>query len=133
MERQTLTGYAVWGCVALAYLLVFPYFGRLHNPNENARIWTTRAIVGHRTFAVEAVEREWGEISDRAAFGGHHYGAKAPGTALLGVPVLFAATALGGAAAVRATPRPLRGFTAAPPPAPFLLFFGRHAGRGAGS
>jgi hypothetical protein len=125
--------HAVWGCVALAYLLVFPYFARLSNPNENVRIWTTRAIVAHGTFALDEVEREWGEVGDRASYGGHHYSGKAPGTSLLGVPVLFVASKLAGPLSVRATTWLLRVFTVALPLAFFLLLFGRHVERETGS
>jgi hypothetical protein len=125
--------HAVWGCVALAYLLVFPYFARLANPNENARIWTTQAIVAHGTFALEKVEREWGPVADRAAYGGHHYAGKAPGTSLLGVPVLFVASKLAGPLSVRTTTWLLRVFTVALPLAFFLLLFARHVERETGS
>ena len=33
------------GAVFVAYLVVSPYFERLNNPNENVRVWATRAIV----------------------------------------------------------------------------------------
>jgi len=87
--------HAVWACVVLAYVIVFPYFERLNNPNENVRIWMTRAIVAHGTFAIDAVEREWGEVSDRATDGRQHFSGKAPGTSLLGVPVAFGHAQLG--------------------------------------
>src|SRR4051812_24204488 len=89
-----LRRHAVWACVALAYVFVFPYFERLNNPNENVRVWTTRAIVAHGTVGIDQVEKEWGEVSDRAAFGGRRFSSKAPGTSLLGVPVLFVETKL---------------------------------------
>jgi hypothetical protein len=128
----------VWACVALAYLLVFPYFARLENPNENVRVWMTRAIVAHGTFALDEVEREWGAVSDRAAYGGRHFSGKAPGTSLLGVPVLLVATrlaALAGAGppSLRATTWLLRVFSVALPLAIFLLYFGRHVERETGS
>jgi hypothetical protein len=122
----------VWAAVAAAYVLVFPYFGKLNNPNENVRVWLTRAIVAHGTLAIDPVEREWGEVSDRAAFGGHHYSGKAPGTSLLGVPVLAVANALG-TPSVRATTWLLRVFTVAVPLALFLFFFGRQVERETGS
>ncbi len=55
--------------VGLAYLVVFPYFERLGTPNESVRVWATRAIVAHGTFAIDAVEREWGPVQDRARVG----------------------------------------------------------------
>jgi hypothetical protein len=122
----------VWAAVAAAYLLVFPYFGKLNNPNENVRVWLTRAIVAHGTLAIDPVEREWGEVSDRAVFAGHHYSGKAPGTSLLGVPVLLVASALG-TPSPRATTWLLRVFTVALPLAVFLFFFGRQVERETGS
>jgi hypothetical protein len=137
-SETTVRRHAVWACVALAYLIVFPYFERLNNPNENVRIWMTRAIVAHGTFAIDAVEREWGEVSDRATDGRHHFASKAPGTSLLGVPVAFvhyhAAKALGGAPpSKRATTWVLRVFTVALPLAFFLFVFARAVERETGS
>src|SRR6185369_3904326 len=107
-------------------LLVFPYFERLNNPNENVRIWMTRAIAAHGTLAIDAVEREWGEVSDRATDGHHHYAAKAPGTSLLGVPVAFVHDELAGAApSRRATTWALRVFSVVLPLGFFLLMFAR--------
>jgi hypothetical protein len=126
--------HAVWACVVLAYLLVFPYFERLNNPNENVRIWTTRAIAAHGTLAIDAVEREWGEVSDRATDGRHHYAAKAPGTSLLGVPVAFVHDKLaGGAPSKRTTTWALRVFSVVLPLGFFLLMFARAVERETGS
>lgn len=123
----------VWAAVALAYLLVFPYFARLNNPNENVRVWATRAMAVHGTFALDPVEREWGEVSDRAAFAGHHFSGKAPGTSLLGVPVLWAASKLTGPLSPRGTTWLLRVVTVALPLALFLWLFGRAVERETGS
>jgi Glycosyltransferase family 87 len=118
--------HAVWACVVLAYLVVFPYFERLNNPNENVRVWMTRAIVAHGTMAIDGVEREWGEVSDRATDGRHHYAAKAPGTSLLGVPVAFVHDKVAaGAPSKRTTTWVLRVFSVALPLALFLLVFAR--------
>jgi hypothetical protein len=122
----------VWALVASAYLLVFPYFGKLNNPNENVRVWLTRAIAAHGTLAIDQVEREWGPVSDRAAFGGHHHSGKAPGTSLLGVPVLFV-VGLFGPLTPRLATWLLRVFTVALPLAAFLFFFGRQVERETGS
>jgi hypothetical protein len=129
--------HAVWACVVVAYLIVFPYFERLNNPNENVRIWMTRAIVEHGTFAIDGVEREWGEVSDRATDGHHHFSGKAPGTSLLGVPVAFVQAQLarvsGGPPTKRATTWALRVFSVALPLAFFLLVFARAVERETGS
>src|SRR5262249_18675344 len=62
--------HAAWLTVTAAYLVVFPYFEGLGNPNENVRVWMTRAVVVHGALALDAVEGEWGRVSDRASFGG---------------------------------------------------------------
>lgn len=121
-----------------AFVVVFPYFPALNSPNENVRVWAARAIAAHGTLAIDAVEREWGEVGDRAAHGGRRYSGKAPGTSLLGVPVLVAQAAawraLGlGAPTPRATTRALRLFAVALPLALFFLWFGRAAARATGS
>src|SRR3990172_8695867 len=72
--------------VAAAYLYVFPYQPVINNPNENVRFYMTVAIVDHGTFAIDAVEREWGWVNDEARRGSHLYSVKAPGTSYLGVP-----------------------------------------------
>lgn len=130
--------HVAWLLVTLAYVVVFPYFPRLNNPNENVRVWATRAVVAHGTFAIDQVEREWGEVSDRAAHAGHRYSGKAPGTSLLGVPVLAAQTALWRAAgqgppSKTATIWALRVLTVAVPLSLFLLAFGRAVERETGS
>jgi hypothetical protein len=85
---------AAWLLVALAYLFPFPYYARINNPNENARIWATRAIVEHGVLNVDAVEREWGYVNDKAKNDLHVYSGKAPGATFLGVPVLAVHTKL---------------------------------------
>ncbi len=136
--ESRLRRHGAWLVVAAAYLVTFPYFERLNNPNENVRVWTTRAIVMHGTFAIDAVERDWGEVKDRAAKDGRRFSSKAPGTSLLGVPVLWAHTklaALAGAHAPskQATTWVLRVFTVALPLAIFLLVFARRVEAETGS
>lgn len=135
--RRWLRDNAAWLCVCAAAMVVFPYFAALNNPNENARVWATRAIVAHGTFAIDEVERVWGETSDRAAANGHRYSSKAPGTTLAGVPVHWVhdriATALGAPPSPRATTLVLRLFTVALPLAFFFCLFGRRVERETGS
>lgn len=85
---------ASWFLVAAAYLIVSPYFERLNNPNENVRVWATRAIVAHHVLDIDEVQREWGYVNDKAKNDRHVYSSKAPGVSFLGVPVLFAETGL---------------------------------------
>ena len=33
-----------WVLVLLGHVAAFPYYERLNNPNENVRVWATRAI-----------------------------------------------------------------------------------------
>jgi hypothetical protein len=136
--QSWLPRHLVWAAVVLAYLIVFPYFAQVNNPNENVRVWATRALAHHGTFAIDPVLHEWGDVGDRAAAGGHRYSSKAPGTSLLGVPVHFVhdrlARALTGASpSLRATTWALRVFTVVLPMALFLLLFGRRVESESGS
>jgi len=93
-REHPLRRHAVWVLVSLAYLALAPYFPRINNPNENVRVWMTRAIVEDGTLNIDAPVRAWGFVDDKAASGGHLYSSKAPGTSFLGVPVLWAQTRL---------------------------------------
>jgi hypothetical protein len=93
MERG-LRRHAALLLVAAAYLFASPYFERINNPNENARVWATRAIVEHHVLNVDEVQREWGWVNDKAKNDHHVYSGKAPGTTFLGVPVLYLHTKL---------------------------------------
>jgi hypothetical protein len=120
----------VWAAVVAAYLCVFPYFTAVNNPNENVRVWATRAIAVHGTLSIDPVMEEWGEVGDRAAAGGKRYSSKAPGTSLLGVPVHFVHDRLAraftdGSPSPRATTWALRVFTVILPLGLFLLAFAR--------
>src|SRR5450631_1881527 len=86
---------AVFALLGVVYFAVFPFNGGLNNPNENARTYTTIALVEHRTPRIDDEVARFGRINDNAVRAGHEYAAKAPGTSLLGVPVyaLFAAVA----------------------------------------
>jgi hypothetical protein len=92
--ESALRRHAAWLLVTLAYLFAFPYFERLNNPNENARVWATRAIVEHGVLNIDDVQREWGYVNDKAKNDKHVYSGKAPGASFLGVPVLAAQTKL---------------------------------------
>jgi hypothetical protein len=92
--ESALRRHAAWLLVTVAYLFAFPYFERLNNPNENARVWATRAIVEHGVLNIDDVQREWGYVNDKAKNDKHVYSGKAPGASFLGVPVLAAQTKL---------------------------------------
>jgi hypothetical protein len=93
MERG-LRRHAAWVLVSLAYLVASPYYERINNPNENVRVWATRAIVEHHALDIDQVSREWGWVNDKAKNDRHVYSGKAPGTSFLGVPVLWLHTKL---------------------------------------
>ena len=140
-SRRALTGmrrHLAWAAVAGAYLCVFPYFQAVKNPNENVRVWATRAIAHHGTFSIDPVMHEWGDVGDRAVASGRHYSSKAPGTSLLGVPVHFVhdrlARALTGASpSPRASTWALRVFTVILPLLLFMLAFARRVEAETGS
>jgi hypothetical protein len=92
--RGVLRRHAAWFLVSAAYLIVSPYFEAINNPNENVRVWATRAIVEHHVLNIDAVMGEWGYVNDKAKNAHHVYSSKAPGVSFAGVPVLFAETAL---------------------------------------
>ncbi len=74
------------GLLAFLYLWVFPYHASLNNPNENARVYMTVAMVDDHTFAINRIEQTWGYTNDKAIRNGRLYSSKAPGTSYLGVP-----------------------------------------------
>jgi hypothetical protein len=125
---------AAWLLVTLAYLFAFPYYERLNNPNENARIWATRAIVEHGVLNIDAVQREWGYVNDKAKNESHVYSGKAPGTSFLGVPVLAVQTKLRhlmgwSSPGKKETTFWLRLFAVKLPLCVFLWFFARYVER----
>ncbi|MBI2893472.1 MAG: hypothetical protein HYY06_07960 [Deltaproteobacteria bacterium] len=73
--------------LALLYLGVFPYFEGINNPNEMVRVYMTVSLAEEGSFAIDAIERRWGTVNDKARHAGHVYSSKAPGTSYLGVPV----------------------------------------------
>jgi hypothetical protein len=130
--------HASWLLVSAALLIVSPYYERLNNPNENVRVWATRAIVAHHELNIDAVEREWGYVNDKAKNDRHVYSSKAPGVSFLGVPVLFAETGLRAlvgwpAPSKRAATFWLRLWAVKLPICAFLWFFARYVARRTGS
>ena len=77
----------VWVLVSLAYLTVFPFYQRINNPNENVRIWMTRAIVDLHELSINRACQKWGYVNDKVIVDGRLYAGKAPGASFLGVPV----------------------------------------------
>ena len=127
--------HAAWILVCLAYLFPFPYYERLNNPNENVRVWATRAIVEqHGVLNIDQTQAEWGYVNDKAKSQEHVYSGKAPGATFLGVPVLFLHTKL---RHLLGKPSPdkrdttfwLRLLAVKVPLCVFLFFFARHVER----
>jgi hypothetical protein len=142
MERNQgpslLRRHAVWLLVSAAYLFASPYFEQLNNPNENVRVWATRAIAVHGVLNIDDVVREWGYVNDKAKNDRHVYSSKAPGVSFLGVPVLVTEMTVD-----RWLGRPppgkqditfwLRLFAVKLPMCAFLWAFARYAERATGS
>jgi hypothetical protein len=130
--------YSAWLFVCAAYLIPFPYFEQLNNPNENARVWATRAIVEHHTLNIDRVVAEWGYVNDKAKNDRHVYSGKAPGASFLGVPVAWVHSKLRHLVGwpspdKRATTFWLRLFAVKLPMLLFLYAFARYARRVTGS
>src|SRR5262245_18863316 len=126
--------HVAWGLCCVAYLIASPYFERLNNPNENARVWATRAIVARHVLNIDEMQREWGWVNDKAKNEHHTYSGKAPGTSFAGVPVLWAHTKLRqlvgwSSPDKRATTFWLRLFAIKLPMCAFLFFFAGYARR----
>ncbi|HVU49696.1 MAG TPA: hypothetical protein VHL80_03355 [Polyangia bacterium] len=134
---RRLRRHGAWICVALAYLTVFPYYARVNNPNENVRIWMTRAIVEFHELNLNRASATWGYVNDKAVVSGRLYSSKAPGTSLLGVPIYAAQRAVARLFGAQPSPRAitlgLRFFGVGVPLAIFLFFFARWAERVTGS
>ena len=130
--------HVAWGLCCAAYLVASPYFERLNNPNENVRVWATRAIVAHHVLNIDDVQREWGWVNDKAKNEHHVYSGKAPGATFAGVPVLWLQTKL---RQLVGWPPPgkhaatfwLRLFVVKLPLCAFLFLFAGYAGRVTGS
>ncbi len=93
LERRL--AWLVLAGVAFLYLYPFPYFERLNSPNENARLYMVKAVVEHKTLAVDPVLKAGRPyIVDLARHDERLYSIKAPGPSLLGIPFQWAATRL---------------------------------------
>jgi hypothetical protein len=79
-----LTRQLLVGCFLL---LCFGFFHQVPIWNENSRYDLVSAIVDHHTTQIDLTHENTG---DKAFYNGHYYSDKAPGSALLGVPVYAA-------------------------------------------
>jgi hypothetical protein len=130
--------HVAWGLCCVAYLIASPYFERLNNPNENVRVWATRAVVNRHVMRIDEMEREWGWVNDKAKYDQHVFSGKAPGASLAGIPVLWVQTKLRQLVGCpppgkRETTFWLRLFVVKLPMCAFLLLFARYAERVTGS
>ncbi len=89
-----LERYGLRALVVIAYVSVFPYSPAINSPNENVRVYMTRALVEHHELAINKIESEWGWVKgrDKAKNGTRVFSGKAPGVSVFGVPVLAAQT-----------------------------------------
>jgi len=140
-DRRTetrLRRHAVWLLVVVCYVYPFPYFKKINNPNENVRIWATRAIAEFHQLDIRPVTDQWGPVDDMAKAGDRLVSSKAPGATWLGVPVYAAYRAVARALDLRppseaTATRVLRLGGVAAPMAAFLFFFARWVERETGS
>jgi len=77
--------------IASVVLVSYAYFYEGGGWNQNSRLDLVRAIVEQGTLRIDAYHQN---TSDKAFANGHYYSDKAPGLALLAVPVAFAALPL---------------------------------------
>lgn len=88
--RGTWLGVVLGVAVLTAWLWPFPYFEALNNPNENVRVYMTRAMVEHHQFAINPIVDDWGYVNDKAINeAGELFPGKAPGTSFLAVPAYW--------------------------------------------
>lgn len=76
------------GVVAALLFVSYAYFYQAGGANQNSRFDAVRAIVEKRTLRIDAYNEN---TTDKAFFRGHWYSDKAPGAALLAVPLVAAA------------------------------------------
>lgn len=74
------------GLCAAAYLLVFPYYPQINNPNENVRLYMTAALAEQGTYVIDDMRARWGWVNDCAVRDGHAYSVKAPASSFFAVP-----------------------------------------------
>src|SRR5690606_16186739 len=87
---------ALFGAVALLYLLAFPYHPGLRSPNELSRLWQARALVEFGALDLNATIRTYGYVGDRPSKAGRLCPSKAPLVSFAAVPVDAALRAAGG-------------------------------------
>jgi hypothetical protein len=75
------------GALVLAILAYAWNFSNLTSPNERTRAYLTVALFDEHTFVVDKSLQRFGHVLDLAAFNGHYYTDKAPGSSLLALPM----------------------------------------------
>jgi hypothetical protein len=89
---------AVFIAIVIAVFSASPLHLPLNNPNEGVRVFAVKALVEHRTLAIDEVVRAWGYIDDKAAREGRLYSSKAPLMSLLGAAAYAPVHAVAGMA-----------------------------------
>jgi hypothetical protein len=77
--------------LSLALLAAYAYFAPLPGYNQDSRLDMVRAVVERGTLAIDAYQDN---TSDKALVAGHYYSDKAPGQALVALPVVAATVAV---------------------------------------
>src|SRR5262249_3688134 len=92
------------GALFALLLLSYAYFYQAGGWNQNSRFDLVRAITNDDALRIDPYSKDTG---DKALFEGHYYSDKAPGAALLAVPVVALARA--GLSLVRGDPESYEG------------------------
>jgi hypothetical protein len=90
VESDRRIALLLFGILLFCYVYFPPRWG---DWNENVRMDLTLAIVDHGTLQID---RYYTNTGDYAAYGGHFYGGKAPGTSLLAIPAYCLVKVIGG-------------------------------------
>lgn len=86
---------AFFALAFVTYTCVFPYIGRVNNPNENIRSYMTMSLVDYHTFRIDKTYEVLGYVGDTATAPDKHtgelhlYSLKGPAMGLAGVPVYW--------------------------------------------
>lgn len=87
---------AIWLLLAFVFFWPFPYQRQQNNPNELVRVYSTMALVEHKSWVIDDYFARYGATMDVASAPDkktgalHTFSVKGPGTTYLGVPVYAA-------------------------------------------
>lgn len=83
LSKDTITEILIFLSLFISYGYVFP---RWADPNQNSRLDMVVAVVDDSTFQIDSYVKN---TVDYARVGNHYYSDKAPGAAMLGIPVYW--------------------------------------------